>query len=116
METGDKLTDVYLCIPGDSKGNERLHHRTYFELIDKHIRIKNFYLTTDITSSGSGYSSGQFIDILIADHCDYVMFSGISEDIYHEFSEILGDVSVGESNVIYRVNAKSRSIDRFNKQ
>ena len=116
VETGDKLTDVYLCIPGDSKGNERLHHRTYFELIDKHIRIKNFYLTTDITSSGSGYSSGQFIDILIADHCDYVMFSGISEDIYHEFSDILGDVSVGESNVIYRVNAKSRSIDRFNKQ
>ena len=116
VETGDKLTDVYLCIPGDSKGNERLHHRTYFELIDKHIRIKNFYLTTDITSSGSGYSSGQFIDILIADHCDYVMFSGISEDIYQEFSDILGDVSVGESNVIYRVNAKSRSIDRFNKQ
>ena len=108
------IEELYEQIGGDYEQAKRVLRMD--KLIDKHIRIKNFYLTADITSRGSGYSSGKFIDILIADHCDYVMFSGISEDIYQEFSDILGDVSVGESNVIYRVNATSRSIDRFNKQ
>ena len=113
VETGDGFTDVYLCMPGRYKINERLHHLVYYELIEKRVRIKNFYTRTNITSTGNAYSPDEFIDLLIENDYEYVMFSGISEKIYNEFGVILGSIAVGDQNLIYRVNRESRSLDRI---
>ena len=114
VDTGDQPTDVFLYISGYMKGHERLHHRTYFELIDEQIRIKNFYTETNITSEGLGYTPEQFIDELINTDYEYVMFSRIDETLFDEFQNILGESSTGETNVVYRVNKENRSIERVN--
>ncbi len=98
------IRNVYLLIGGDALGNSLLHHRIYFDLIDKHIRVKNFYTETDITQSGLAYTPGKFLALLKEQGFDYVYILNADTPIVTEFSEIFPSVAVDPSrDFLYRV-------------
>lgn len=106
----DQTTDVYLCIPG---GISIVHHLTYFGLIDDHIRVKNFYNQANISSQGLGYSSDDFLQVLIQGNYSYVVFSEIDDVFFNEYKDILGNVSVGDQKLVYCVDSDNNCLTRI---
>lgn len=105
--------DVFLCIPGDTTLNERLHHRIYFSLLDEQIHIQNYFTETDITSSGSGYTCEGFMEHLISNGYEYVMLTSVDEALLQEFSQLFADAAMENRNLIYKVDAATRQLIRI---
>lgn len=102
-KTKADLTDVFLLYPGSAQEKSQYHHRTYFELIDDGIRIKNFYTEVNITSEDMALSPGEFIDMLTAEDYDYVALRTADERLVTEFGELFEGLTVGEEYVVFRV-------------
>lgn len=105
-----ETTDVYLVVPGDIS---ILHHRIYFDFLDKDIRVVNFYNEANISSEGCNYSPGSFISELISRDIKYVLITDLDETHYNEFGSILGNASVGDTNLIFRVDKAAGSLVRI---
>lgn len=112
-ETVEEGADVYLCIPGNAQDTARLHHRTYFELIDDGIRVKNYFDAADITDTGMGYTSETFLDVLISQGYDYVMLTSLDDAIVSQFPELFADASVEDTHLLYKVDAQFRQLIRI---
>lgn len=105
-----ETTDVYLVIPGDIS---ILHHRIYFDFLDKNIRVVNFYNEANISSEGCNYSPSSFISELISKSIEYVLVTELDEIHYNEFRSILGNASVGDLNLIFHVDKATQSLVRI---
>lgn len=93
-------TDVYMVMPEPDMS----HHRTYFNLIDDGIRIRNFYDTVNITSSGLGCTADGFLAQLIEEGYDYVLISRADELLTAEFASLFPEAKAGDTNLLYKVD------------
>lgn len=93
-------TDVYMVMPAPDLS----HHRTYFNLIDDGIRIRNFFDTVNITSSGCGYTPDSFLAHLTAEGYDYVLISRADKLLVEEFASLFPEAETGDVRLLYRVD------------
>lgn len=115
VSDNEEIINVYLCMPGVSTELDNLsitQHAAYYNLIDDHMSIKNGPFETDISSIGLGYSSDEFLRRLIDEDYSYVFVLEIDDTFYQEFSDILGDVNVGDKCLVYRVDKDIHSLVR----
>jgi hypothetical protein len=102
--TPEHISNIYLLIGGDTLSNSLLHHRIYFDLIDKNIRIKNFYTETDITQDGLGYTPKRFLELLKDQEFEYVYILNADNGIMNEFNDIFPSLAADQSkSFLYRV-------------
>lgn len=104
---------VYLCMSDASLDHILIQHRLYFELLDEGIYIPNYLESIDITNTGMDYSCDAFIRHLSDNGYDYVLLNRLNDSLITDFQPIFGDITIEETNLIYRFDAVSEQLIRI---
>lgn len=108
----DNTINVFIVFKSDINTIAGLHHRIYFDLIEKHILIKNFCDETNITSQNNNEISNknrEFQKVLINKQYDYVYIAEEDSLLGEQFKSFFGkDVKKGDMYKIIQVNGNLR--------
>ena len=104
---------IYLCMGDASADSILIQHRLYFELLDEGIYIPNYLESIDITNTGMDYTCDEFIRHLADNGYDYVLLTGLNDSLISDFQPIFGDITMEETNLIYRFDAANQQLIRI---
>ncbi|MEX1377739.1 MAG: hypothetical protein AB1Z23_09765 [Eubacteriales bacterium] len=96
----EDTVNVYLVSQGTPVNESLLHHRIYFNLIDEHIMIKNFYIEININP----VEQQDFINRLVDGNYKYIFLIDSHQIFVDNYGGLFGpELTVESTNQIYSV-------------